>query len=137
MRVLDRLRPLALLTLRVVLGIILIAHGYPKLFGGLHRHMEMVAGIGLPGWLGIFSATTEFVGGILLLLGLLTRLAAAAFAIEMFVAVYKLHWQHGLTAEGGYQFPMAVGAIAFALIFLGAGPISLDWVFARGDPGGR
>ncbi len=129
MKALDRLQPLGLLALRVVLGIILIAHGYPKVFGGLHQHMHMVAGLGLPGWFGIFSAGTEFVGGILLILGFLTRLVGIAFTIEMMVAIAKIHWHNGLTAPGGYQFPLAVGTMAFALIFLGAGPIALDWVF--------
>lgn len=131
MKSLDRLKPLGLLALRVVLGIILIAHGYQKVYGGMHQHMAMVGSMGLPRWLGVFSAGTEFVGGALLILGLLTRLVGIAFTLEMIVAIYKLHWHNGLTGQGGYQFPMAVGAIAFALIFLGAGPISLDWVFAR------
>ncbi len=131
MKSLDRLKPLGLLTLRVVLGIILIAHGYQKVHGGLHQHMAMVGSLGLPGWLGVFSAGTEFIGGILLILGLLTRFVGIAFTIEMIVAISKVHWHNGLTGQGGYQFPMAVGAIAFALIFLGAGPISLDWVFSK------
>ncbi len=131
MQFLDRLKPLGLLTLRVVLGIILIAHGWTKVHGGLHQHMALVGNIGLPRWLGLFSTVTEFVGGILLIPGLLTRFVGIAFTIEMIVAIYKIHWQHGLMGQGGYEFPMAVGAIAFSLIFLGAGPISLDWVFAR------
>ncbi len=131
MRALDRLKPLGLLTLRVVLGVILIAHGYPKVFGGLHQHMSMVGSLGLPSWLGLFSAATEFVGGILLIAGLITRLVGIAFTLEMIVAIAKIHWQHGLKGQGGYEFPMAVGGIAFSLIFLGAGPISLDWVFSR------
>ena len=131
MRVLDRLKPLALVTLRLVLGTILLAHGYPKVFGGLHQHMAMVGNLGLPSWLGLFSTGTEFIGGILLIVGLFTRYVGMAFTIEMLVAIYKVHWQHGLRGQGGYEFPLAVGAIAFALIFLGSGPISLDWVFAR------
>ncbi len=131
MQTLDRLKPLGLLTLRVVLGIILIAHGYPKVFGGLHQHMALVGSIGLPSWLGLFSTATEFAGGILLIAGLLTRVVGVAFTFEMVVAIARIHWQHGLRGQGGYEFPMAVGAIAFALIFLGAGPISLDWVFSR------
>ncbi len=131
MRTLDRLKPLALLVLRVVLGAILIVHGHQKLFGGMHQHMAMVAELGMPRWMGYLSAGTEFFGGILLIAGLITRIVGIAFTIEMLVAIAKVHWKHGLTEPGGYQFPLSVGAIAFALIFLGAGPISLDWVFAR------
>ncbi len=131
MRTLDRLKPLALMALRLVLGIVLLAHGYAKVFGGMHQHTAMVASLGLPGWMGYLSAGTEFFGGILLLLGLITRLVGVAVAIEMLVAIAKVHWRNGLTAPNGYQLPLLVGGIAFALIFLGAGPISLDWVFAR------
>lgn len=134
MRTLNRLHPLALLTLRVVLGIILILHGHQKLFGGMQKHMAMVTELGIPGWMGYLSAGTEFFGGILLVVGLITRLVGVAVAIEMVVAIVKVHWKHGLTGPGGYEFPLTVGAIAFALIFLGAGPISLDWVFARKGP---
>jgi uncharacterized membrane protein YphA (DoxX/SURF4 family) len=57
---------LALLALRVVLGVIMVGHGYPKIFGGLSRHVQTVSSIGLPGWMAYLSAGAEFVGGILL-----------------------------------------------------------------------
>jgi len=59
---LNRLQPLALLLLRLVLGAIMIAHGYHKVFGGFHHHMETVASLGLPQWLAYLSAGTEFFG---------------------------------------------------------------------------
>jgi putative oxidoreductase len=126
LRYLDRLQPLALLALRIVLGVIMIGHGYGKVFGGLHHHVEMVSGLGLPGWLAYFSAAAEFGGGILVIAGLLTRFSALAILIDLLVAIWKVHWKNGLMAQGGYQFPLALAAIAFALIFLGAGPFSLD-----------
>jgi putative oxidoreductase len=126
LRYLDKLQPLALLILRLVLGIIMIGHGYSKVFGGLHHHVQMVSSLGLPGWLAYFSAAAEFFGGILVILGLLTRFAALAIAIDMVVAIVKVHWHNGLLGNGGYQFPLALAAIAFALIFLGAGPMALE-----------
>ncbi|HWR17239.1 MAG TPA: DoxX family protein [Terriglobales bacterium] len=123
---LDRLQPLGLLVLRVVLGAIMIGHGYGKVFGGLSRHVGNVAAMGMPGWLGYLSAGAEFVGGMLLVAGLLTRFAAVAVCINMLVAVFKVHWKQGLL--GGYEFPLALAAMAFALIFMGAGSISIDWV---------
>jgi putative oxidoreductase len=126
LRYFDRLQPLALLVLRAVLGIIMIAHGYGKVFGGIAHHVQMVSHLGLPGWLAYFSAAAEFGGGILVILGLLTRFAALAITIDMAVAIWKVHWNNGLLAEHGYQFPLALAAIAFSLIFLGAGPIALD-----------
>ncbi len=50
--------------MRLVLGAIMIAHGYHKVFGGFHHHMEMVGSLGLPQWMAYLSAGTEFVGGI-------------------------------------------------------------------------
>lgn len=134
MRYLDRLQPLALLALRLVLGAIMIGHGYPKVFGGLSHHVQMVSGLGLPGWLAYLSAAAEFFGGILLIAGLLTRCAALAILIDLTVAIVKVHWKHGLMGQGGYEFPLALAAIAFALIFFGAGPIALDHI-RRGGGG--
>ena len=74
LRLLDRLQPLALLVLRIVLGVIMIGHGYPKVFGGLSEHVHHVSNLGLPGWLAYCSAAAEFFGGILLLVGLFTRI---------------------------------------------------------------
>jgi putative oxidoreductase len=136
---LDRLHPLALLVLRLGLGIIMIAHGWQKLSGGLGKFMGFLSNIGVPGWMAYLVVAAEFGGGILLVVGLLTRLAALSIVIDMTVAVSKVHWKNGLltTAPGrvGYEFPLACGVIALALIFLGAGPISLDGAFFRGGGG--
>lgn len=134
MRYLDRLQPLALLVLRVVLGVIMIGHGYPKIAGGLSHHVQMVRGLGLPGWLAYFSAASEFFGGILVVLGLFTRFAALSIVIDLGVAIWKVHWKSGLLGNGGYQFPLTLAAVAFALIFFGAGPMALDGV-RRGGAG--
>ena len=131
---LDRLEPLGLLALRLVLGIIMIAHGYSKVFGGFHQHAAFVSHLGMPWWAAFFSTAAEFGGGILLILGLFTRFAALAICGEMLIVIWKVHWKNGLLAEHGYQFPLALAAMAFALIFLGAGPISFDSL--RGGGGG-
>ena len=134
MRYLDRLQPLGLLVLRIVLGVIMIAHGFPKVFGGLSHHVQMVSNLGLPGWLAYFSAGAEFFGGIMVLVGLFTRFFALAILIDLSVAIAKVHWRSGLLGDHGYQFPLSLAAIAFALIFLGPGPISFDSIrgFGRG-----
>lgn len=129
MRYLDRLHPLALLVLRLALGIVMTAHGYSKVFGGLHHHAQFVASLGLPAWLGYVSSFAEFVGGLLVILGFLTRPAALAICIDLAVAIWKVHWHNGLRGQGGYEFPLALAAIAFALIFFAAGPIAVDHIF--------
>ncbi len=129
MKFLDRLQPLALLILRLSLAAVMIAHGAQKVFGGMPQHIGLVHKIGFPGWLAYFSAWAEFGGGILVLLGFLTRVGALLITIDLAVAILKVHAKNGLRGPGGFEFPLAVAAIAFALIFFGAGPISLDWVF--------
>jgi putative oxidoreductase len=135
LRILDRLQPLALLLLRLALGSSMVGHGYLKLFHGLSQHAHTVASLGLPAWLGYVSAFTEFLGGIALLAGIMTRPAAFFVCINMAVAIWKVHWHNGLIGEMGYEFPLALAAIAFALVFFGPGPISLDHVFRGGGSG--
>jgi putative oxidoreductase len=135
-RYLDRLQPLALVFMRLALGVIMLVHGYHKVFGGLHHHAEFVASLGLPGWLGYFSAFAEFLGGILVLAGFFTRAAAFAICVDLTVAIWKVHWHNGLTGDHGIEFPLAAATLAFALIFFGAGPISLDHVLRGGGTGG-
>ncbi len=138
MRYLDRLQPLALLVMRLALGAIMTAHGYHKMFGGLHHHAQMVASLGLPAWLGYVSAFTEFFGGLLILVGLFTRAAAFAIFIDLFVAIWKVHLHNGLIGtpdRPGYEFPLAAAALAFALIFLAGGPIAIDHVLRGGGRG--
>ena len=129
MRFLDRLQPLGLLVLRLSLGAIMIAHGFPKVFGGIHHHMEFVRSLGIPGWMAYLSTAAEFGGGILLIVGFLTRFAALCVLIDMLVAIFAVHWKNGFLGQGNYQFPMALAAIAFSLVFFGAGPIAIDWLW--------
>jgi len=136
LRYLDRLQPLALLILRLVLGTVMIAHGYGKVFGGFSRVQGMVTHIGFPAWMAYPLAATEFLGGMLIIAGLLTRFVALAMLTDMSVAIWKIHSKNGLTGNGGYEFPMSVAAIAFALIFFGAGPIALDHI-RKGGGGGK
>jgi putative oxidoreductase len=129
---LERMQPLGLLVLRLVLGAIMIAHGYAKVFGGMHHFVDTVSGIHLPGWLAYLSAATEFGGGILLIAGFLTRFVALCVCINMLVAIFGVHFKNGFLGQGNYQFPLALAAIAFSLIFTGAGPISIDGLRGRG-----
>ncbi len=135
MNYLERLQPLGLLALRLALGAVMIAHGWQKIAGHMHGIMGMLSHLGIPPWMAYLVVAAEFGGGILVVLGLLTRLAAFAFLIDMLVAISKVHLKNGLTGQGGFEFPMMLAAVAFALIFFGAGPISLDWL--RGSKGGR
>jgi putative oxidoreductase len=131
-RYLDRLQPLALFVMRLALGAVMVGHGYQKVFGGLHHHVQFVASLGLPAWTAYLSAFAEFLGGLLILLGLFTRIAALAICIDLSVAIAKVHFHNGLMGNGGYEFPLALAALAFALIFFGGGPIAFDHIRAPG-----
>ena len=136
MRVLDRLQPLALVALRLVLGIIMVGHGYGKVFhGGLAQHVARVSSLGLPGWWAYLSAFAEFFGGILVIVGLFTRFFSLAIMLDMIVAIWKIHWKNGLFGKGGYELTLTLATIAFALILFGAGPIAIDAI-RRGLGGG-
>ena len=136
MNFLNRLHPLGLLVLRLALGAVMIAHGYQKIFGGMPQFMQMLQHMGIPAWMGYLTVAAEFGGGILLVAGFLTRLAALAIFIDMVVAIIKVHLHNGLFSKsGGFEFPMVCAAIAFSLIWSGAGPIAMDWLW--GSKGGR
>ena len=135
MRFLDMFRPVGLLVLRIALGIIFIAHGYPKLAhlrGGAQMQSFFVEH-GLPGYFVYIAGVIETFGGGLLLLGLFTRAAALLLAIEMCVAIWKVHSGHGYLAVHDYEFPLTLAAACLALATVGAGMISLDQpLFERG-----
>jgi putative oxidoreductase len=129
----DAVRPFADLPLRLTLGIIFIAHGADKLFGTFGGGFQATAtGFGQmgfqPGWFhAALAGGGEFIGGILVLLGLFTRFGAFLLCATMVVAVFVVHWSAGLFAkDGGFEFPLALlGAAAF-LLLAGPGPISID-----------
>ena len=137
MNYLDRIQPLALLVLRLALGAIMVGHGYHKVNGHVHEFGGFLSSMHIPSWLAYVVAATEFFGGILVLVGLFTRFAAFAICIDMLVAILKVHLPHGLLGEGGYEYPLALAAIAFSLIFLGAGPIAVDGIRRSGGGGSR
>jgi putative oxidoreductase len=125
-RFLENMQPFALLVLRAVLGLVMAAYGWEKVNGGMAQFKGFLVTIGIPGWMGYVSAYAELIGGILLIVGLLTRFAASAIFINMMVAVVKVTFKNGLVGAQGYGFSLSLVAMAFALIFFGGGPISLD-----------
>jgi putative oxidoreductase len=127
MQTLEKLKPLALLLLRVALGIIFMTHGYPKLFMHTQQAMQFFASKGFPGYFAYISGVLEFFGGLVLILGLFTRIAGLLLAGEMAVAIVKVHLPMGTILDvKNYEFPLALAAGAFVLATIGAGIISLD-----------
>ena len=122
-----RLLPLnpdaALLILRVVLAIIMLYHGWPKLTN-LGGTIEGFAGMGvpLPALAAVFATVAEVVGGVLLLLGVLTDVAGLLFALDMLGAIVVVHAKNGFSvSDGGVEWPLALLAMALAIALAGPG----------------
>jgi len=126
MRSLNVLQPLGLLALRLGLGVIFFSHGYPKLAhlgGGMQ---SFFVEHGLPGYFVYVAGVLEVFGGLMLMLGLFMRPAALLLAVEMAVAIWKVHSSKGYLAVHEYEFPLALAVACFALATVGAGAFSLD-----------
>lgn len=137
----QRRSDIALLVLRVMIGVVFIAHGAQKLFGafggsGLDKTAGAMTGFGLePGMLfAVLAGTTEFGGGLLLLVGLLTPLAGLAVSGVMVVAIAVSSGANGFISMSGmgYEYNLVLIAIAVALVIAGPGRLSLDHLFGRG-----
>jgi len=135
MQSLEKLEPLAFLLLRSAIGAIFIYHGYPKLTHA-HQTVEAFSHMGFPGYFAYIAGVLEVFGGAVLIPGIFTRIAALLLAIEMAVAVLKVHGLISHPADvHSYEFPLAVGCACFVLATAGAGAISLDQaLFERRSP---
>jgi putative oxidoreductase len=122
------------LALRVPVGIVFAAHGAQKLFGafggyGLEGTAKFMESVGLhPGTLmALLAGGAEFFGGLALLFGLLVRPASAALAFTMLVAIFGVHFSHGLfMSNNGYEYALALLAATISLAISGAGRASVD-----------
>lgn len=126
MKFLGSFQPLALLGLRIALGLIFFTHGYPKLTRSAAAMQGMFVQHGLPTQLVYVAGVLETFGGALLILGLFARPAALLLAMEMAVAIGKVHGGHGIMALREYEFPLALGTACLALATVGAGLVSAD-----------
>ncbi len=118
-----------LLVLRLVVGFTFVMHGGQKYFnlGFPVMTVEMSkAGIPYPELAGVVVTFVELVGGAALMVGLATRYAGLLIAIEMGVAIWRVHWSYGFFAPHGVELPLALGAAALALALTGPGDVSFD-----------
>ena len=128
---------LAALVVRVVLGFIFIAHGGQKLFGlfgggGIHGTTAFfrIVGIPAPDTFAYVVAITEFFGGVLLVVGLLTFVAALGLVIDMAVAIATVSHAFSFFSQTkvgyGWELNLALIGLAAALLIMGPGAWSLD-----------
>ena len=122
----------SLTVLRVVLGIIFIAHGYVKLFvpNGFSGFVGLLTAIKipLPLYAGILVSILEFAGGILLFIGLFSRWTSVFLIIEMLVTLFRVHLKNGFFISQqsyGYEFNLLILGVLLAILFGGPGALSL------------
>ncbi|HEX6050901.1 MAG TPA: DoxX family protein [Gemmatimonadaceae bacterium] len=119
-----------LLVLRLALGVVFIVHGGQKLFQlGFAGTTAMMSQMSVPaaGIVGPLLAIVEPLAGVALVLGVLTRLAGLAIAIDMLGAILLVHLPNGFFVPRGIEFVMMNAAAGLALAFLGGGPYSVDY----------
>ena len=121
--------------IRFITGILLIPHGYGKLYKGFNGNLDslinfldkeysnhVVTGV----FLAYLIALTEFIGGICIALGFFTRIAALSVTIFMAFAVEQ-HLEHGFFwRQDGYEYPLMWGILTFTILLKGSGSLSID-----------
>ncbi len=115
--------------LRVVVGVVFIAHGGQKLFSmGYGGTNDMFAHLGVPvhDVAAAVVMAVELLGGIALVLGIFTRIAAALLAIDMTSAIAIVHIKNGFFAPRGIELPLTLLAALLALVLAGPGAFALD-----------
>ncbi len=131
-----RAMDVGLFIVRLALGIIFIAHGGQKVFGwfggrGLEATVTGFAGMGIPAAMAYLAAFTEFFGGIAVVIGLLSRLASLGLAVTMVVAIVMVHGKNGFFAPTGFEYNLALLAMALAVAVAGPGRIAVSDLEAR------
>jgi putative oxidoreductase len=150
----EPMRHLGLLMIRVTAGLLFAVHGYAKLFGGdgkaVHPKVKQYLGEGFaqavarggpsnfsrglermrvpaPAFMAYVVGGTEFIGGLMLITGTLTRLAAFGLAVSMVFAIKLAHWKQGMIGSAsGYMYALSMLGSMLGLLFLGAGAVSAD-----------
>ena len=133
-RIYDTFRPITELLVRLMAGGALAFHGYQILFGNIEGAGRFFESVGFED--GLFWAWVvgilEFGGGLLLALGLLTRLAAAAIIVFLIVAIAVYHWPFGFNWEArGIEYPLFWAIVVFHFLVQGGGRFSLDALIGR------
>jgi len=141
---LSQFSALAILILRVFVGIIFIVHGWAKVdprskMGGMSGWGKILGQMGIPAaaFFGYLNPLWELVGGALTIVGLFSRFWAAGFVVIMLVAIFRANIPRGVAfwprepgQGGGWEFDFLILGVSLALVILGSGALGLDRVLA-------
>lgn len=131
----------ALFVLRLLLGSTFILHGSQKVLGlfggpGLVGFAGFASGMGMPSFLGYLAAFCEFIGGWLVLLGLVAEIGAVLIAPVMLVAIFAVHLQNGYFSQtGGFEYPLNLLLACLAVVVGGSGKLALWDPFRKRNQG--
>jgi uncharacterized membrane protein YphA (DoxX/SURF4 family) len=120
--------------MRVVLGILFVAHGISKFRMGLGNVAGWFDSVGVPGALAYVIGPLELIGGLLLIVGLFTRYVSALFIIMLLGAILTLKLSAGLLGSGemaGYELDVAYMLVALYLSVAKPAPLSVDRIFVK------
>lgn len=122
------------LILRIVLGVTFFVHGLVKFQDGIGGTVEWFSSLGLPGFLAYVVAIVELVGGIMLILGLFSRVVSGLLAVIMAGAIVTAKLPAGFLGNGqtaGYELDLALLAIALFIALSGSRTASLDQIISK------
>lgn len=129
----EKFEPIVLGLLRIAVGIVMATHGWEKAMNIPATATAFTsAGIPYPEISTYLAITGELFGGLGLLFGLFTPIAALGIFCTMAVAVFHVHWGNGLLAKNnGFEYPLTLMTVALYFIVRGGGSMSLDALFSK------
>jgi putative oxidoreductase len=134
MKTIGNRQALGLAIIRIIVGVVFMAHGAQKMFvyghAGVTGAMAQM-GIPLPALSAYLITFTELFGGLALILGLLTRVVALPIAFSMLVAITQVHFKAGFFLPNGYEFALTMLAANIGLAVAGGGAFALDNVLFK------
>ena len=128
---------MALLLLRVVLGVVFFVHGAQKVFGlfggsGLDKWVGFMENVNISKPIAIMAAYAEMIFGITLVLGIFTKVSALSAFIFMLFAIYLVHLEKGFFVnKGGYEYALVLAIASLSLYFSDGGKHVVDLTFTR------
>lgn len=130
------LRSWGVTLLRLVVGVIFLVHGGQKFSMGFHNVAGFLGSLGIPmpTFAAIVVTLVEFIGGMALILGMLTRYAAALLCVDMLVALITYHAKNGFFVPKGVEFPLLLLAANINLVLAGGGALGIDTLRKKRTP---